>query len=161
MISHLCKLAFAATLVLPSGGVGAAATMAAPSTTSSVSATAAWIRQPPPAAKVAAGYVQLRNHGSDDRLLAARSDAFAQVQIHAMRMDGEMMRMHALPEGLALPAGRRVELKPGSYHLMLMTPRQPLHPGQQIRVQLQFLHAGTLQMEFVVRDEMAGEGAGS
>lgn len=158
MIRHLCQLVFAATLAWVSAGAAAAAPAAPVSTTNAIDATAAWIRLPPPAAKVAAGYVQLRNRGGDDRLLSARSDAFAQVQIHAMRMDAELMRMQPLPEGVALPAGQRVELKPGSYHLMLMTPQQPLHPGQRIGVQLQFLHAGTRQLEFVVRDEMSGAG---
>ncbi|MCK7498794.1 MAG: copper chaperone PCu(A)C [Comamonadaceae bacterium] len=36
--------------------------------------------------------------------------------------------MRALPDGLALPAGKAVELKPGGYHVMLMDLKQPLKP---------------------------------
>ncbi|MEG2804814.1 copper chaperone PCu(A)C [Stenotrophomonas sp.] len=117
-----------------------------------VEAREAWIRLPPPAAGVAAGYVALHNHGPADRLLGARATGFAQVQVHAMRMDGEVMRMQALADGLALPAGRRIALQPGGYHLMLMHPKRPLQVGQRVSVHLQLAHGGEQRVDFVVRD---------
>jgi hypothetical protein len=81
-----------------------------------------------------------------------------------MRMDGELMRMQALPEGLVLPAGKVTALLPGGYHLMLMMPKRPLHDGQQVRVRLQFAKGGEQQVDFVVRDgraaQLHGHGAG-
>ena len=125
-----------------------------------VTASQAWIRLPPAAAGVAAGYVQLHNGGRADRLLSARATGFGQVQIHAMRMDGEVMRMHALPDGLALPAGQVTALQPGGLHLMLIAPQRPLRAGQQVPVTLQFVVAGAQTVVFVVAEGNDGHGAG-
>jgi copper(I)-binding protein len=48
------------------------------------------------------------------------------AEIHEMKMDKDVMKMAALPNGLALPAGKAVELKPGGYHVMLMDLKAPL-----------------------------------
>ena len=147
-------------------GVAAAPLAAAgePAAAPAIVASAAWIRLPPPAASVAAGYVQLHNGGAQDRLLSATAAGFGQVQLHAMRMDGEVMRMQALPEGVPLPSGKVTALQPGGYHLMLMQPRRPLQPGQQVPVRLRFANGGEQRVDFVVRDARAshshGDGAG-
>jgi copper(I)-binding protein len=131
---------------------------------SAVVASEAWIRLPPPAANVAAGYVQLYNQGGEERLLRATATGFGQVQIHAMRMDGELMRMQALPNGLVLPAGKVTALQPGGYHLMLMMPKRPLQDGQHVPVRLQFARGGEQRVDFVVRDgkdvQLRDHGAG-
>ncbi|WP_411851135.1 copper chaperone PCu(A)C [Stenotrophomonas sp. LGBM10] len=158
-MTRVSGLALAAVLAGAGTVWMAGAAVAAPAAAPPIAHDAAWIRLPPPAAQVAAGYIQLHNAGADDRLLAASSKGFAQVQIHAMRMDGEVMRMHALPDGLPLPSGTSVALQPGGYHLMLMTPKRPLQDGQVVQVRLQFERAGTLPVEFVVRDVAAAAGA--
>ncbi len=70
------------------------------------------------------------------RLVEARSAAAGLVEIHEMAMDGNVMRMRALPAGLVLPAGQPVALKPGGYHLMLMDLKQPLKAGDTVSVTL-------------------------
>ena len=124
-----------------------------------VSVSDPWIRLPPPAASVAAGYVQLHNGGGEDRLLSAASSAFAEVQIHAMRMDGEVMRMRARPDGLALPGGQTLALQPGGVHLMLLKPKRPLSAGQTVRVTLQFARSAAQVVDFSVRDGLVPHGA--
>ena len=52
------------------------------------------------------------------KLVAVDSDMFARIEIHTMSMDDGIMRMRRL-DGLALPAGETVPLKPGGLHLML------------------------------------------
>ena len=64
---------------------------------------------------------------------SASSPAAGVVEIHEMSMDGNVMRMRAIP-GLDLPAGKPVELKPGGYHLMLMDLKQPLKEGTSVAV---------------------------
>ena len=54
------------------------------------------------------------------KLVAVSSPVAGQVEIHEMKMDKDVMKMSALPNGLDLPAGKAVDLKPGSYHIMLM-----------------------------------------
>lgn len=71
------------------------------------------------------------------RLVDAKSPLAATVEIHEMRMDGDTMRMRAIP-ALDLPAGQAVDLKPGGYHVMLMGLTQPLSAGQMVPVTLVF-----------------------
>ncbi|WP_313160304.1 copper chaperone PCu(A)C [Stenotrophomonas sp.] len=157
-MTHVSGVLLAAILT----GAGAVCSpgdaVAAPAAAPGITYDAAWIRLPPPAAQVAAGYIQLHNAGADDRLVGATCKDVAQVQIHAMRMDGDVMRMHALPDGLPLAGRASAALQPGGYHLMLMTPKRPLQEGQVVRVLLQFERAGTLPVDFVVRnaDAMSG-----
>jgi len=70
------------------------------------------------------------------KLLSASSPAAGVVEIHEMKMDGSTMQMRALPNGLDLPAGKAVELKPGGYHVMLMDLKAPLAAGQSVDVTL-------------------------
>lgn len=71
-------------------------------------------------------------------LVGAISPVAGVVEIHEMAMEGNVMRMRALPKGLALPAGKAVELKPGGYHVMLMDLKQPLKAGEKVKLDLQF-----------------------
>lgn len=57
------------------------------------------------------------------------------AEVHEMKMEGDVMRMRALPS-LALPAGKPVELKPGGHHLMLMELKTPLKPDTRVPVTL-------------------------
>jgi len=70
------------------------------------------------------------------KLLSAASPAAGVVEIHEMAMDGNTMKMRALTAGLDLPAGKAVELKPGSYHVMLMDLKAPLKTGEAIDLTL-------------------------
>ena len=77
----------------------------------------------------------------DTRLMSASSPVAAFGQVHEMRMEGDVMKMHALKEGLESPAGKTVELKPGSYHVMLMDLKTPLLKETTIPVTLVFIDA--------------------
>lgn len=114
--------------------------------------SAPWSREIPPAAPVAAGYLSIRNRGSrDDRLVEVRSEAAARMEIHELRHEDGMARMRQLPDGLPLPAGETVELRPGGYHLMFITPADGFVAGRQVDATLVFEHAGELPVEFEVR----------
>jgi copper(I)-binding protein len=70
------------------------------------------------------------------RLVSASSPLAGLVEIHEMAMDGTTMRMRALPNGLELPAGKTVELKPGGYHVMLMDLKGQAKAGDTVDVTL-------------------------
>jgi len=70
------------------------------------------------------------------RLVSASSPVAGVVEIHEMAMSGDVMRMRALPNGLDLPAGKAVELKPGGFHIMLMDLKQQLKAGDTVPVTL-------------------------
>lgn len=111
-----------------------------------------WSREVPAGAPVAAGYISIRNRGNgDDRLLAVRSEAAERVEIHEMRHEDGVARMRELPDGLPLPAGGTVELRPGGYHLMFIAPRAGFDAGARVPATLVFAGAGELAVEFEVR----------
>jgi hypothetical protein len=55
-----------------------------------------------------------------------------------MKMEKDVMKMAALPNGLDLPAGKAVDLKPGSYHIMLMDLKLPLTKDAAVPLTLTF-----------------------
>ena len=68
-------------------------------------------------------------------LIGVSSPVAAVVEVHEMSMDNGIMRMRSIPR-LDLPAGKRVVLKPGSYHIMLMELKQPLKKGETVPLTL-------------------------
>lgn len=59
------------------------------------------------------------------------------AEIHEMKMDGDVMKMRAMPS-LVLPAGKTVELKPGGIHLMLMDLKQAIAKDSKVPLSLHF-----------------------
>ena len=117
----------------------------------------AWTRAVPAVAPVAGGFFTVVNDSDrDDRLLRIETDAAQRVEIHQMRNDGGVMRMRALPGGVAVPAHGRVEFKPGGYHLMLIQPTRALTEGVRFDATLVFQHAGRVKASFDVRGMGAG-----
>jgi copper(I)-binding protein len=113
----------------------------------SLEISGAFTRATLPNAPVGGGYLTIVNTGSsDDCLLSATSTVAGEVQIHEMRMDGQMMRMAELPEGIPLPAGSTVTLAPGGLHLMLMSLTGPLVEGTTVPVTLIFEKAGPIEI---------------
>jgi copper(I)-binding protein len=104
----------------------------------------------PKGADVGAAFMVIENKGeSADRLVAATAENADHVEIHEMSMTDGVMKMREMAAGLDIPAGGKVELKPGSYHLMLMGLKQPIAPGATIRGSLTFARAGKVSVDFV------------
>ncbi|MCL6415183.1 copper chaperone PCu(A)C [Aestuariirhabdus sp. Z084] len=98
-----------------------------------------WVRAVPPEAPNSAAYMKIANHkDAAVTLVAANSSVAKMVQIHLSKKEGGMMKMEHQKEGVAVPAGGTLELKPGSYHVMLMGLKQPLKEGDQVKVVLKF-----------------------
>jgi hypothetical protein len=109
-----------------------------------------WMRATPPGAKVAAGYMIVRNKsGSPDRLVGASSPAAARLETHVHIKDGEILRMREA-KTLDVPAKGTLELKPGGAHLMFVDIKQPLKEGDKVPVTLKFEKAGEVKTEFHV-----------
>ncbi len=116
----------------------------------------AWMRATPPGAKIAAGYLTIRNAGSADRLIGATSPAAERVETHVTARDGDMMRMREV-KGYDVPAKGTLELKPAGAHLMLVNIKAPLKEGTSVPVTLRFQHAGDIKVAFQVRPLAGGE----
>ena len=71
------------------------------------------------------------------RLVGVSSTVAGVAEVHEMKMEGDVMKMRAVPS-LDLPAATTVELKPGGYHVMLMDLKQALPPGSTVALKLLF-----------------------
>ena len=117
-----------------------------------------WTRATPPTAPAGGGFLTITNTGTGaDRLIGARSAAASRVEIHEMRMDGNIMRMRELEKGLEIPPGATVTLKPGSTHVMFMGLKEPLKQDARVPVTLVFEKAGSIDVEFSVAPLGASE----
>jgi uncharacterized protein YcnI len=111
-----------------------------------------WLRATPGGAQVAGGYMKVTNTGSSpDRLIGGSLEGTSRVEIHEMKMEGDVMKMRRLERGLELKPGASVELSPGGYHLMGMGLQRQLTAGQVVKGTLQFEKAGTLNVEYQVK----------
>jgi len=94
-----------------------------------------------------AGYLTIKNTGStDDRLIGVQVD-FAMAMLHQTSVDSSgvasMKEVNAIP----IPAGQTMELKPGSYHIMFMSPTRALKAGESVELTLQFQNAGSIKVQ--------------
>lgn len=120
-----------------------------------------WSRATPGGATVAGGYLVVKNTGTaPDRLVAATAPFAGRVEIHEMSMKDGVMVMRPLPDGLAIPAGGSVELKPGGYHIMFLDLKAPLKEGTLVDGTLTFEKAGTVPVQFKV-EGMGAQGGGA
>jgi protein SCO1/2 len=113
-----------------------------------------WVRRAPvmpDSPSNAAAYVTILNRGkASDALLSAMADVAASVELHETRNMSGMMMMERVPR-IVVPAGARIELKPGAHHLMLTGLKQALGPGQTVTLTLVFERAGPIATRAEVR----------
>jgi copper(I)-binding protein len=144
-------LGLACALLLAAAAVtGCAAASAA----SAISVSNAYVPQPTtPGTTVA--YLDIRNNGHADRLIAVHTSVGGTVQLRAAvaRQAGAMV-MRTVPE-IPIPADTLVQLNPDTYHL-LITGAGAMHDGKDIMLQLTFADAGTITVIALVTDPESG-----
>lgn len=115
--------------------------------------TEPWVRSTVAQQTATGLYAQITS-ARGGKLVSASSPVAGVVEIHEMKMQGEVMRMRAVTD-LDLPAGKTVALKPGGYHLMLLDLKQPLKAGDTVPVTLVVEGAGkgreSIEVKAVVR----------
>jgi hypothetical protein len=94
------------------------------------------------------------------RLVGASTPVAGSVEVHEMKMEGDVMRMRAVAGGLELPPRHVVELGPGGYHLMLTELKQPLVAGEIVPLTLEFVdregRKGVARLQLPVRAAATG-----
>lgn len=117
----------------------AAALLVATAQAQSVDVKDAWARATVPGQKATGAFMKLTSKDGS-RLVGAASPVAGVVEVHEMKMEGDVMRMRAIA-GLDLPAGKAVELKPGGYHVMLLDLKTALRKDSSIPLTLVFKDA--------------------
>lgn len=99
-----------------------------------------WARATVRAQKTGSAFMELKS-AQGATLVGATSPVAGSVELHEMKMEGEVMKMRAVPR-LAVPAGKAVKLTPGGYHLMLYELKQQLVQGTRVPIKLEFERGG-------------------
>jgi copper(I)-binding protein len=105
-----------------------------------VTVTDAWARATVQGQKATGAFMKITAK-DNAKLVGVSSPVAGVAEIHEMKMEKDIMKMAALPNGLDLPAGKAVELKPGGYHVMLMDLKAPLAKDTTVPVTLTFQDA--------------------
>lgn len=110
-----------------------------------------WSRATPKGASVAGGYMKITNTGTtSDRLTGGETGAARRFEIHQMSMEGGVMKMREVKDGVEIPPGATVELRPGAYHVMMVNLSKPFTKGDRVKASLTFEKAGKVDIEFAV-----------
>ncbi len=110
-----------------------------------------------PPGEISAAYMRIHNRGAVDiTLVSAASNAAAQVAFHQTIVEDDMARMEAL-DGLRIPAGETIELRPGGIHIMLMDLHNDLVPEGQLALQLSCDNGETYDLDVSVMHMLMGE----
>jgi copper(I)-binding protein len=98
-----------------------------------------------------AAYMKIRNAGNvPDRLLLAQSDIARSTELHTVETKDGVMAMHPV-ESIEIPPQSEVELKPGSFHVMLIGLTKDLKPGDRFSLTLHFEKVGNIEVQVEVR----------
>jgi copper(I)-binding protein len=116
----------------------------------------AWSRATINGAEAGAIFAVITGGDAADVLTAAESAAANVVELHehALGADG-VMAMREVQGGIAVPAQGVVELKPRSYHIMLIGLKAPLAKGARVPVVFVFQRAGRIALKAEVLDPWA------
>jgi hypothetical protein len=114
----------------------------------------AYARAATPTARSGAAFMQITNStGSDDRIVAAASNAADRVELHTHVEENGVMRMVHVEEGFPIGAGETVVLERGGRHVMLMGLRGPFDQGKEIEITLTFETAEPLTFAVPIDNE--------
>ncbi|WP_136483990.1 copper chaperone PCu(A)C [Vibrio sp. H11] len=116
----------------------------------------AYARATPPNAVTSAVFATISNHDNQDHsIVAALTPAAGKAELHDVITEGDMMKMRQVTS-FKLPAGGSLQLKPGSFHIMLFDLPQPLMAGMNIEVELQLENGDHYRFDAPVKKVMAG-----
>ena len=115
------------------------AVVAAASASANVTVSNPWVRASVAQQQATGVFMDLQSGRDNAKLQSVTTDAAASAEIHEMRMEGNVMKMRAVP-GIDLPKNQSISLKPGSFHIMLMGLKKPLSAGDKVQLTLEIVH---------------------
>lgn len=114
-----------------------------------------YVRMVPPGTPTSGAFMTIRNGGSSDRkLVKADSPAANTVELHTHINDQGMMKMRQV-KAIDVKAHGQAELKPGSYHIMLIDLKQTLKEGESVALTLTFDDGSTRKIDAPVKRPQA------
>ncbi|WP_020591071.1 copper chaperone PCu(A)C [Kiloniella laminariae] len=111
-----------------------------------------WARATIGQVKNGAAFLNLHNMGAeDDTLISAEGDVAKRVELHTHIMTDGVMKMRQVEGGITVKSKETVELKPGSFHIMMMGLAAPLKEGDTFPLTLTFEKAGKVDIDVTVQ----------
>ena len=112
----------------------------------------AWARETVAGQSGTAAYATIANRGDgDDRLVSVSATTPVTASLHETSTNGAgVSSMRPLDDGIQVPAGGRVMLRPGAAHIMISGLRSPLHQDEVLKLTLRFEHSGDRPVDFKV-----------
>jgi hypothetical protein len=119
----------------------------------------AYVRLAPPGARASAAFLVVRNvSGSDRKLVKAESAVAKNAELHNHINENGVMKMRQVPS-IDVKANALAELKPGSYHIMLIDMKKALNEGDSVAITLSFDDGSKQLIEAPVRKEQSARPA--
>lgn len=147
----MARTVLSVALIALAGGLAACSPDRAPASGAAAGVQVAdALCRPTPNGRQTTGCYLTLTAATDDRLVSVASPVAGRVQIHESRMESNMMMMRELRDGLPLPAGQAVALKPGGHHIMLLAVTEPLRAGDSVPLTLTFASAAPVEITATV-----------
>lgn len=126
-----------------------------PAAEADLSVSDAYVRMAPPGTPTTGAFMTIKNSGSADRkLLRVDSPIAKTVELHNHINDNGVMKMRPVKE-IDVKSNGQAELKPGSYHVMLIDLKQALQEGEKVPMTLSFDDGSTKSIDAPVKKPQA------
>ncbi|MFK0573337.1 copper chaperone PCu(A)C [Endozoicomonas sp.] len=110
-----------------------------------------------PGMSSSAAYMTIRNGTHKPvQIQSLESPLAMKTELHTTDMNNGMMKMRRV-DNLQIKAGDEVELKPGSYHVMLMGLKSPIAADSQVPVTITFSNGEKKTVLAHAMDEIKGQ----
>ena len=109
---------------------------------------------PMPGMKSASGYLIIKNKGNKSDVLYEIETLFSEkIELHEMSMEGNIMKMKKINDGIEIPPGKEVILKPGGLHIMFKNLNKNLVVGEKEKAILKFKKTGKIIVNFEIQQK--------
>ena len=109
---------------------------------------------PMPGMKSASGYLIIKNKGNKSDVLYEIETLFSEkVELHEMSMEGNIMKMKKINDGIEIPPRKEVILKPGGLHIMFKNLNKNLVVGEKEKAILKFKKTGKIIVNFEIQQK--------
>lgn len=116
----------------------------------------AYVPLAPPGVMAHAAYMTLENTGELPRsLVGVSADGYAMAHLH-QSMDHDGVATMSMVGQLEIAPGQAVMLEPGSFHIMLMRPKEMLKAGDAVTIALEFANGETQFVVALVKERDSG-----
>ena len=104
-----------------------------------------WIKKVIANNNITSGYIKIENKNEkDERLISVETDFSKRTELHEMNIKNDIMIMKHIEEGILIKSKSKLNLEPGSFHIMFMDLTKSLKITKVQKVKFNFKNAGSI-----------------